>query len=111
MSIEVWDLTQPAHDPDFPKPRGLLPVPPEVQEAVSRAERRHVRQGEPPFSPETTKSMTDQTTLHYYYEGTEIAYRITPEGVEVLAVGGEEVRNYLRSTPADQRRGVEVGPP
>ena len=38
MSSELIDLTLPAHDPNFPKPRGLLPVPPEVAESVAQTE-------------------------------------------------------------------------
>jgi hypothetical protein len=36
MSSEIYDLTQPAHDPNIPKPRGLLPVPPWVEEAIAQ---------------------------------------------------------------------------
>jgi hypothetical protein len=36
MSSELIDLTLPAHDPSFPKPRGLLTVPKEIEEAVAR---------------------------------------------------------------------------
>lgn len=39
MSSEMIDLTLPAHDPTIPKPRGLLPVPPEIEEGIA-AERR-----------------------------------------------------------------------
>jgi len=111
MSLEFSDSTLPAHDPSFPKPRGLLPVPSEVKDAVAQAEERFVRESGSQFAPETKKRMTDDTALHYYYEGTELAYRITSEGVEVLAVGWEEVKNYLRNTPPERRRGVQVGPP
>ncbi len=38
------DHTLPAHDPNFPKPRGLLPVPPEVTEDVARTDARLVRE-------------------------------------------------------------------
>ncbi len=43
MSSELIDLTLPAHDPSFPKPRGLLPVPPEVDEFVGEEEARLLR--------------------------------------------------------------------
>ena len=38
------DLTLPAHDPNFPKPRGLLAVPPEVAEWVADEEARFARE-------------------------------------------------------------------
>ena len=40
MNGEIFDLSLPAHDPTAPKPRGLLPVPPEVEEAVAREQAR-----------------------------------------------------------------------
>ena len=38
-----------------------------------------------------------------------VAYRSTPEEVEVVAVGPEEVGRYLRNTPVEERVGVVVG--
>jgi hypothetical protein len=38
MVQHFTDLTLPAHDPNFPKPRGLIPVPPEVAEQVADEE-------------------------------------------------------------------------
>jgi hypothetical protein len=107
MSSEIYDLTLPAHDPNIPKPRGLLPVPPEVAEAVAREQARM----QPNFTDEYAKQSRDYMTLRYYYEGTEVAYRYTPEGVEVLAVGWDEVGKFLDETPADRRQGVRIGPP
>jgi hypothetical protein len=34
-------------------------------------------------------------TLQYYYGGYDVAYRLTPQGVEVLAAGLAEVRQLL----------------
>ena len=111
MSSELYDLTFPAHDPTIPKPRGLLPVPKWVEEAVDREDRRIAREHGFHMAPEARKRMIDDTTLHYYYEGAEIAYRFTPEGVEVLAAGWDEVKEYLRTTPAEQRAHVLIGTP
>jgi hypothetical protein len=86
------DHTLPAHDPDFPKPRGLLPVPPEVAEWVAREEARFLREHGLQITPEARQRMLDNETLHYYYDDAYIAYRRTPQGVEVLAVGWEEAR-------------------
>ena len=44
MAQHFIDLTLPAHDPNFPKPRGLLAVPPEVAEQVAEEEARLERE-------------------------------------------------------------------
>jgi hypothetical protein len=87
MSSELIDLTLPAYDPSFPKPRGLLPVPPEVQEAVDREEARIAREHGITIVPEARKRMMDDLTLQYYYDGAYVASQRTTQGVEVLAVG------------------------
>ncbi len=43
MAGEFIDLTLPARDPKFPKPRGLLPVPPELEKAVASEEARLIQ--------------------------------------------------------------------
>ena len=53
----------------------------------------------------------DDWTLRYYYEGETVACRSTPEGVEVLAVGPEEVRRFFEETPPENRQGVMIGHP
>jgi hypothetical protein len=44
MSSEIIDLTLPAHDPSISKPRGLLPVPQEIEDRVAREEARIARE-------------------------------------------------------------------
>jgi hypothetical protein len=109
MSSEIYDLTLPAHDPTFPKPRGLLPVPREVEEEVDREDERVFQKHGFRFAPEARKRMTDDMTLHYYYEGHYLASRRTPEGVEVLAVGWDEVSKYLEDHPPEGRQDVRTG--
>jgi len=105
MSSEIIDLTLPAHDPNFPKPRGLLPVPPEVEESVARDQARL----QPYFTDEYAKRARDDMTLRYYYEGAYVAYRRTPQGVEVLAVGWDEVSKYLDDHPPETQQDVRIG--
>ena len=80
MSSELIDLTLPAHDPSFPKPRGLLPVPQEIEEAVAREEARIAREHGFVIAPEARQRMLDDLTLQYYYEGAYVASRHTPLG-------------------------------
>jgi hypothetical protein len=107
MSTEIIETNAPAGDPATPKPRGLLPVPAEVEEVVAREKARLA----PYMNDEAERRTRDDLTLQYYYEGTEIAYRITPSGVEVLAAGWDEVKEYLRKNSPEQRMGVLIGQP
>ncbi len=95
MSRELIDLTLPAHDRSFPKPRGLLPVPREIEEAVAREEARITREHGFVISAEARQRMIDECTLHYYYEGAYVASRRTPQGVEILAVGPGEASQWV----------------
>ena len=53
--------------------------------------------------------MVDSLTLQYYFDGIDIAYRRTSQGVEVVAVGLQEVGELMRTTPQEQREGVVFG--
>jgi hypothetical protein len=84
-------------------PRGLLPVPPFVEEYVARQAERF-----PPtiMTEEAKKRTRDFNTLLYYYEGKHIACRYTELGVEVLAVGGEEIQQLKQRLTQEELRGV-----
>jgi len=107
MSSEIYDLTQPAHDPTIPKPRGLLPVPAWVEEAIAE-DRAGMEQY---YTDEYAQKCRNYMTLRYWYEGHYIAWRETPEGVEVLGVGWDEVSKLLQENPPDQRRDIRTGQP
>ncbi len=108
MSGRLIDETLPAHDPTFVKPRGLLTVPPEVAEFVARDEAECIRKHGTGFSPEARQRMLDNDVLNWYYDGSLVAYRRTPQGVEVLAVGSEEVNKFREEHPLDERRDVII---
>jgi hypothetical protein len=109
MAQTFTDLTLPAHDPDFPKPRGLIAVPSEVAEQVADEEVRLIQKFGGPFPEELRRRLLDQWTLTYYYDEEFIAYRRTPQGVEVLAVGRDEVYKYVAGHPLETRRDVRIG--
>jgi hypothetical protein len=92
-----------------PKPRGLIPVPPEVEAVVAREQARLWKDHGIIPTPEARQRMVDSLTLQYYFDGIDIAYRRTPEGVEVVAVGLDEVGELIRTTPQGQREGVVFG--
>ncbi len=108
MSDRLIDTTLPAHDPSFVKPRGLLPVPHELAELVARHEAECVRQHGSGYSPEARQRILDTNVLNWYYDGSLVAYRRTPQGVEVRAVGSEEIDKFREGHPLDQRRDVIV---
>jgi hypothetical protein len=92
-----------------PKPHGLIPIPPEVEAVVARDEARLLKEHRIIPTPEARQRMVDSLTLQYYFDGIDIAYRRTPQGVDVVAVGLEEVGELIRTTPQEQREGVVFG--
>ena len=99
MASELIDLNAPARDPATPKPRGTLPVFPAVEEIVARETLRLA----PYMTDEAERRIRDDLTLQHYCEGSEVAYRRTSSGVEVLAVRCDEIKDDLRATPHDPR--------
>jgi hypothetical protein len=69
-----------------PKPHGLIPIPPEVEAVVAREESRLLKEHGITPTPEARQRMVDSLTLQYYFDGIDIAYRHTPQGVGVPIV-------------------------
>ena len=107
MYARIIDETNPRYSGPLPKPRGLLPVPPEIAEEISRDQTAH----QPYYTDAYAKMTCDDWTLRYYYEGETVASRSTPEGVEVLAVGPEEVRRFFEETPDESQHGIMIRHP
>jgi hypothetical protein len=107
MAHDILDLSLAAHDPNIPKPRGLLPVPAQVAEQVADEEARCLQEFGVPLPPELKQRLLDEWTLRYYYDRAYVAYRRTPQGVEVLAVG-LEARKYLGPHMSERHPGVRV---
>src|SRR5262249_19505115 len=87
----------------LPRPRGLLPVPPEVEAEVARQEANH------PMTPEYRKTLRDRLTLEHYFPDVEVAFRRTPEGIEVLAAGLDEIAEFRRTRRLPERQDVVYG--
>jgi hypothetical protein len=92
-----------------PKPHGLIPVSSEVETIVAREEARLLKDHGIIPTAEARQRMVDSLTLQCYFDGIDIAYRRTPQGVEVVAVGLEEVGELIRTTPREQREGIVFG--
>jgi hypothetical protein len=84
--------------PPQPSPAGLLPVHPDVEKLMAREKARLL----PYMTDEAEKRMRDDYTLQYYFEGETISYRVTPQGVEVLAVGLDEIGELLRGKTQEE---------
>ncbi len=109
MSSETVDLTLPANGTGIPAPRGLLPVPPEVEETVAREEARLAREKGDVIAPEARRRMVEDLTLQFYYEGVYVVSRRTPRGIEILAVGWDESNQYRERHPPETRQDVRIG--
>ncbi len=88
-------------------PHGLVPIPQEVLDIVEGQVSKF-----PPgiITPESRKRMIDDLTLQYYFEGEEIAYRRTDQGIEVFAVGLEEIEEYIQTHPYPEQPDVVFAP-
>ena len=104
MYGRIVDESNPRYCGPLPKPRGLLPVPLEIADEISRDQAAH----QPNYTDDYAKLTRDDWTLRYYYEGEMVACRSTPEGVEVLAVGPEEVGRFFQETPPENQQGVMI---
>jgi hypothetical protein len=89
--------------PTLARPRGLLCVPPEVEAEVRRQAAKHA------MTVEYLKSLRDRLTLDHYFSGAPVALRRTPEGIEVLAAGLDEIAELRRTCTPEQRQGIVYG--
>jgi hypothetical protein len=107
MSSTFLDPKHPSQDIARPKPRNLLPVPPEVAEHVEKEAAR--AQAEYGFSltQEARQRMLNEGTLDWFYRDQWVSYRETAQGVEILAVGLEEVGELARRLTDEERSGVK----
>ena len=90
---------------------GLLPVPQRVRELVARERAKLLEAARVEPSREAEKLQTDALTLQYYYEGFDVAYRPTASGVEVLAVGHEDIGRLVREIDDLERMSIVIGQP
>ena len=94
-----------------PKPRGLLPVPPEVETAVAEDDSSLLKNHGIVPTSEDRQRHVNSLALQYYYGGHDIAYRITRQGVELLADGLSEIRQLLQGMSQAQVLTIKIGQP
>ena len=80
-------------------PHGLIPPPPRVLEEIEKDRAKHPAEA---FA-RAEEGMLNRWTLQLYFEhlGYEVAYRQTPQGPEVLAIGVDE-RTALRQQMGEE---------
>jgi hypothetical protein len=78
-------------------PRGLVPFPERVVEALANEQTRLGHR----FSDEQVRDQLERQTLVYYYQDYPVAYRSVPDGIEVVGVGFAEVARYWQSPASD----------
>jgi hypothetical protein len=71
-------------------PRGFVPFPPRVVEALEALQQKEGRR----FGEDYLRQSLERHTLIYYYQDYPVAYRPAEGGVEVLAVGWKEMGPY-----------------
>jgi hypothetical protein len=94
-----------------PKTRGLLLVPPEVEAAVAEDDASLLRRyGIVPTAEDRQRQM-NSLTLQYYYGALDVAYRLTPQGVELLAAGLSEIRQLVQGMSQEEVLTIKIGQP
>jgi len=94
-----------------PKPRGLLPVPPEVESAVAEDDSWLLKDHGIVPTFEDRQRQVNSLTLQYYYGGHDVAYRLTPQGVELLAAGLSEISQLTQGMSQEELLTIKIGQP
>jgi hypothetical protein len=106
MPSTLIDTTNPWWNaPLDSRPRGLVRHPQHVVDWVTRERARLA----PNYGDEYAKQSLDWLTVDWYYQGIPVAYRSRPEGVEILAVGYDEVAAFRNNTPTELCQDVRFG--
>jgi hypothetical protein len=75
-------------------PRGFVAFPEPIIEGVARLQERWR------YADDYARDSLERHTLAWYYEGLPVAYRSAAGGIEILALGFEEVAAYERQPQA-----------
>jgi hypothetical protein len=108
MSGQFIDLGHPAYDATFPKPRGILPIPPAVAELIAREEARVQKQHGVKLTDEARRKMLNDQTLDWFYRDQWVSYRETDQGVEILAVGPEEIEQLKGRLSGEEQQTIRT---
>jgi hypothetical protein len=110
-SFDLVDAMNAALVAARPKPRGLLPVPPEVDAAIAEDEAALLRDHGVVPTLDDRERQVNSLTLQYFYGGQDVAYRVTPHGVELLAAGLTEIGELVRAMSQEELLTLKIGQP
>src|SRR5262245_47556208 len=108
MSSAFIDLGHSSHDITVPKPRGMLPVPTAVAEFVSQEQARIQAQHGVKLTEEARQRVLNDQTLDWFYHDHWVSYRESEEGVEVLAVGLDEIERLEGNLSEEEWKAVRT---
>ena len=94
-----------------PKPRGLLPIPPEVEASIAEEDSWLLKHHGIVPTVEDRQRQVNSLTLQFYYGGHDVAYRLTPQGVELLATGLSEIRQLVQGMGQEELMSIKIGQP
>jgi hypothetical protein len=86
----------------------LLPTPAEVEQAIRREVEEMERHGRA-IVGEARERLLEDFKLQYYFGGQPLAYRETPQGKEILAVGFEAMGRLSGELTPEERETVVSG--
>jgi hypothetical protein len=114
MTSRIIDRNAPSLQgtlPRLPKdlPHGLILPPPEVSNQIATLDEDLMRKHGFTMNEETRVRELNRQTLHFYFDylGYEVAYRETPPGPEVLAVGDEEILALTRDMSPEEQLAIK----
>src|SRR5437868_4423813 len=112
MPSEFIDTSAPSLRGPLPKqpqdlPHGLVLPPELVRNVVAREKAKFSADI---FTPDAEERLRDDLTLQFYFDGLgyEVAYRSTPQGPDVLAVGYEEILALTRGMSPEERSTIKT---
>jgi hypothetical protein len=87
-------------------PHGLIIPPAAVCERIEAERAKH----EPSVFSKNEMRLRNEWTIGYIFDSLclEVAYRMTPEGPIVLAVGTEELESWRKATPLVEQLSAKI---
>jgi hypothetical protein len=79
------------------QPHGLLHVPPEVEAEIAREEDQLFEETGSRLTADARSKLIMDQTLDWYFRDQWVSYRETPRGVDLLAVGPDEIGRLMQS--------------
>ncbi len=99
--------------PALPKdlPHGLIVPPQEVRDEIRASDEKLLREHGFTLNEEARVRELNRQTLNNYFDylGHEVAYRETPQGPDVLAVGDEEILALTKDMSFEEQLKIRRG--